>query len=548
MHIGVGVKYGFCLSLLGLVAIASTAFYAHSEVRAMLLDSAKQRLLTATTVLGRRFTVALSEIAKDVALMSRLEEVGELASGSEDEESLRQRLADIFSATLELHPQYLQVRLIGAHAYGKEMVRVDRTEDGVARVTAAQLQEKGHFPYVYRTLAQRPGSFYLSEINLNRERGAGFGLERPTLRLANPVHTGEGKVFGLVIVNVELNDLFALLRADLPAEMDLYLTNADGDYLIHPDATRTFGFDRGRRMKVQDDFPASADVLDSDHGSTVIEGAEQVSAFVDVPFGAIAPQRRVLLGLAIPNRMALQGLDSFARRLIYIVAGFSVLAVVASFALSKVLVRPLDRVVAAVNRFSTGRALGDLPVARNDEVGVLSRSISSMARQIGAQIETLKLNEANLNRILEAAPSGMIIARREDHRVLFMNTSARGRFRHDAAKGEFHPIDHGLSPETAANALSRARTHGQGRVRGASRRRRLWRGVLGAAVHRYSSNTRDSPRCSSRWWTSPSARMPRSNSHGIETSWKHSSRSVPPHSPSHSETHCVMSAWRPSVS
>lgn len=443
MQMGVGIKFGFWLSLLGICAIAATAYYAHSEVEAMLLQSAKQRLVTATAVLGRRFTAAVKEAERDVALMSRLEEVDELVRGAGDSEELRFRLAALFTATVELHPEYLQLRLIGADDFGRELVRVDRTEGGTTRVIDAELQEKGHFPYVYRTLAQPPGSFYLSEINLNLERGVRFGLNRPTLRIATPVQDPSAKAAALVIVNVALNDVFMELRADLPREMDLYLANAEGDFLLHPDVQKTFGFDRGRRVRVQDDFEGLATLLESGDGEIVLEDKNRIAAFVNVPFGAIAAQRHVLLGLAVPTSMALQGLDAFEGRLILIVSGFSVLAILLAFFLSRLLIRPLNQVVSAVERFSRGLPPQMPPLSRNDEIGLLSRSFARMAVQIGAQIDTLQVNERDLNRILETAPSGMFIVAREDHRLLFMNTSARERFPNAREGRAFLPIEDG---------------------------------------------------------------------------------------------------------
>jgi PAS domain S-box-containing protein len=446
-QLGVGAKFGLSLSLLGLVTIGTMGYYAYNEARNMLVTAAKQRLVTTTTVLGHRFTAAVDQVARDVALMARLEEVNELAVGAEDAEPLRTRLADIFAATLSLHPEYLQLRLIGKQDFGREVVRVDRTDDGTARITGSELQEKGHFPYVYRTLAQPAGAFYLSKIELNLERGVRFGLDKPTVRIAMPVHAPVGNVFGLVIVNVDLDGLFTQLRADLPADIELFLTNAEGDYLIHPDPAKTFGFNQGRRVRIQDDFAPTAGVLAGTSSHVLLDTRNRIAAFVGVPFGPIAAQRSVLLGLGMPTHMAVLGITSFADRLVLIVSGFGVLTVLASFLLSRLLVRPLDRVVSGLNRFSRGLPLPALPTARKDEIGLLSRSFVSMANQLGSQIETLKVNEQNLHRILEAAPSDVVITSRDDHRTLFMNTSARSRFGLQEAGTTLDPLRHGIGPE-----------------------------------------------------------------------------------------------------
>src|SRR5205823_2105403 len=40
-----------------------------------------------------------------------------------------------------------------------------------------------------------------------------------------------------------------------------YMVNEAGDYLVHPDRNREFGFERGKPDRIQDDFPEFAAVL-----------------------------------------------------------------------------------------------------------------------------------------------------------------------------------------------------------------------------------------------------------------------------------------------
>ena len=169
-------------------------------------------------------------------------------------ESQKNALADTFAAMLSVHPEYFQIRLINAHHNGIELVRLDRDQNKLARVTGKELQDKGHYPYVFQTLRLASDKTYLSKITINHEQGAHSGLDKPTLQVATPVASGDGANSGLIVINVDLNSLFSLLKADLPDDFGLFLTNEAGDFLIHPDESQTFGFDRGRRILVQDGF------------------------------------------------------------------------------------------------------------------------------------------------------------------------------------------------------------------------------------------------------------------------------------------------------
>jgi hypothetical protein len=60
---------------------------------------------------------------------------------------------------LALHPEYLQVRLIGAADNGLELVRVDSQNGLTVRVEGNDLQEKGHFPMCSKPCWYRQGRF-----------------------------------------------------------------------------------------------------------------------------------------------------------------------------------------------------------------------------------------------------------------------------------------------------------------------------------------------------------------------------------------------------
>ncbi|MDO6575467.1 hypothetical protein, partial [Staphylococcus pasteuri_A] len=79
-------------------------------------------------------------------------------------------------------------------------------------IEAEQLEEKAHYPYVFRTLRLGDGDSYLSDVDIHNEKGVELGQHQPTLKVASPVFSG-GKALGLVVVNVGLENLFSLLQA-----------------------------------------------------------------------------------------------------------------------------------------------------------------------------------------------------------------------------------------------------------------------------------------------------------------------------------------------
>ena len=247
MKFGIAAKLGVVLAVVGMLAAGITGLYAYSASKGLLVQSAKDELLTSTRVLARRITLVREEISLALRALARHPAAG---AALEDADSPRAAaLGSMFALLLEANPAYFQIRLIAADAYGRERVRVDRDGRAVVHVTGDDLQEKGHYPYVFETLRLAAGEVYISRVAINHERGSHAALRQPSVQYATPVVDAAGSVRGVIVINVDLNGVFALLAADLPPDFQLFLTNGSGDYLVHPDASRTFGFDKGRRIR-----------------------------------------------------------------------------------------------------------------------------------------------------------------------------------------------------------------------------------------------------------------------------------------------------------
>ena len=164
-RLGIGIKLGLLLASFAILAAGLTGYYSYTRSRALLVGAAERELLTATQVLGRHLVEALSDAANDVRVLALLPATQRIiAEDGLATEDARRALAGIFTTQLRVHPEYFQVRLISAAQHGREIVRVDRDEGRLVRVSGNLLQEKGHYPYVFRTLELGGGQVYLSPI------------------------------------------------------------------------------------------------------------------------------------------------------------------------------------------------------------------------------------------------------------------------------------------------------------------------------------------------------------------------------------------------
>ena len=406
MKVGIAAKLAVVLAVVGMLAAGIAGFYAYSASKRLLVQSAKDELLTSTRVLARRITLVREEISLTLRALAHHPAAG---AALEDANSARAaELGGLFALLLEANPAYFQIRLIGADAHGTERVRVDRDGNAVLHVTGDDLQEKGHYPYVFDTLRLAAGEVHMSRIAINHERGSHAALRQPTVQFATPVADAAGVVRGVIVINVDLNGVFALLAADLPPDFQLFLTNGSGDYLIHPDASRAFGFDKGRRVRVQDEFPAAAALVDGQVSDLVIEAPQGphahtavVAAFITAQAQVNTEEGRFMLGLAQPLDSILERATPLGHVVLQIVIGLSLLGILIASVLARAITRPINALSNAVARFSDDGRAPALPLRRKDEIGALARRFAELRTQIAQQMGELHQRRSELEHLAQ---------------------------------------------------------------------------------------------------------------------------------------------------
>jgi diguanylate cyclase (GGDEF)-like protein len=402
---GLGGRFTLALALIGVLASGLTGYYAYSTSRELLVKAAEQRLLTATQVLVRQLVVTLEGAVRDVRLLAGhpLPRQALAATTAAGRASAESGVDSLFASMLETRSEYFQIRLIAAEDHGMERVRIDRDSQLLLQVTGDDLQEKGHFPYVFEALRLPADRVYISTPAINHEEGAHAGLGRPSLHLAMQVRS-EGQALGLIVINIDLDKIFKQLSADLPPDITFMLTNRHGDFLVHPDPAQAFAFDRGQRVRVHDQFPATAQLLSGGSGELVtvtsVPGqAQAVAAFVRYRLADEHLERAYILGLAQPLSDVLADSDAVGRATGRIVLAFSVLFVLLAILLARAVIRPLNQMLRSVEHFAAGEARTPLPVGRRDEIGVLARSVDALQKQVDGQMAELQEKQLELDHL-----------------------------------------------------------------------------------------------------------------------------------------------------
>ena len=204
----------------------------------------------------------------------------------------------LFATLVATRGDYSQARLIDSH--GMEVLRVNRTAQGVHIVPVAKLQDKSLRPYVTATAHLASGVFYVSPLDLNIEHGVVVKPYDRTLRIGAPVFADDGTRVGMIMINLDGNRLLAQFMDDARlAQGSMWLVDRDGNWLIGPDPNREWRFmtPNAAQASVGSDAPAIWNAIASSprgqrHGSFGIVAFDTIELNRDA--GPGAPQLRII--------------------------------------------------------------------------------------------------------------------------------------------------------------------------------------------------------------------------------------------------------------
>jgi PAS domain S-box-containing protein len=365
---------------------------------------------------------------------------------------LRESIAARLLAALVAKPEYSQLRIIGVADGGRELLRVDRRGRGGAPriVPEAELVQTGERDYFKRTIGQ--SGVLVSSMELQKEGGT-EGPAVPLLHVAVPLLIPSGQPWGISVIDFDLGPKFDRIRAEGGRENQVFITNAAGDYLLHPDRIREFAFETGAPVRIQNDFPGFDEALAggavNDSGIWKDRNGVRFGvgwATVRLAGGAgltilvAATYSNLTVGMAAVNSSAMIG---------------GAVAVLLAICLAIAIARSLSKPLVQITRAAEGLSRGELMAMPSDggrEISALSATFAEMATQIRAKQSLLENTIESIgDSVLVADQRGQIVVANAAAKRLLQIVPGAGM----ARKSYFHPD--GVTPMPASSlALARA--------------------------------------------------------------------------------------------
>ncbi len=216
------------------------------------------------------------------------------------------RLAAEWEGYAAIERRYDQIRWIDR--LGRERLRVNLTPQGAVRVSDNQLQDKSNRYYFKEAIALSAGQIYASPIDLNIEHREIEIPYKPMLRLGTPVVDSQGRVQGLLLVNVLAEYILDdLARNAGLSQSHLLMLDPNGYYLRGFHKEQEWGFMFG--LKDDSDYRFDKRYPEVwrqvvDNGAGRVDAPEGEFLFRTVRYGTEGfGQRYILLAAVLPREL-----------------------------------------------------------------------------------------------------------------------------------------------------------------------------------------------------------------------------------------------------
>ncbi|MBU2894016.1 response regulator [Colwellia sp. D2M02] len=380
-----------------LIATILISFFFYFETEKLLTKQTEHELAIETSLVEPIIEQLYSQAYSDTLFLSKTPAIQEMItaiknSNKENSRLWRSRLEQIFSEFIAHKDYYYQVRYIGLANNGLELANV--RNDVPQKITPEQaLQEKLNRPYFQATMQRADGDVYFSKVELAKNHGRIELPFKPVLRIATPVFDESTQAFfGIIVINLDFNQFVLTLKEKMLGQLSFYLTNQAGDFIYHPDNTKTFGFDLGERHLLQNDFPSLQNVVENNLAEMSlirvnIDNKSYLGHFRNLALNKFSGANPLnLLVLKDTSEIELK-LQSLKIKSILFGGILALVTLVIAIFLAKKITTPLQQITENISALEKSTSVQKLPLASNSEVGVLARCFHNLLIQIQSALK-----------------------------------------------------------------------------------------------------------------------------------------------------------------
>jgi len=369
------------------VGVLIFAYLSYSQISGYFKQNLLYHLSVELESNANDITDAIKSLKDDIKAISTSEEIEGYIRTSKNkyhydaEENIKledweKRLTKEFKSYIEQNHAYFQIRFIGIDNQGKELLRLEKKGRSSFVTKKNDLQKKNQRYYFKNTIKLEEGKFFISKIDLNKEWGTIVFPILPTIRIATPVYD-DGKVFGIVIINAQVDRLFNLKKYKNIQGKNTYLINSDGYYLFHNDIDKTFAFEFKKDFKAQKDFNIES-MLTSDLDKLGFYDRDNLAFFAKkIRIG----NDFLILAKSATNIFLKEQSNEYEKKMLIYILIVTLMIAIFSTLLTKVLISSITKLTNRAKVVANTNGEQEVTfddIKSNDEIGELSHSIGKM--------------------------------------------------------------------------------------------------------------------------------------------------------------------------
>lgn len=291
------------------------------------------------------------------------------------------RLKTIFRSMLEQNKNYTQIRYIGINDHGKEIVRVNQTDQGIYSVSSGALQKKYETDYFKKGTELSQGSVMFSNISYNVENDKVEYPLVPTLRAVTPVYTDNHNIFGMLVINVNVLRYMRNILLRSASGYDVILFNQFNDFFIFNHDTKTLKF-LNRNQPIEQGILGSQSIKYTKQIIPFLkENKDRVTILQPVYSNVNKDQKVFTVAISISKSHLKLEDSSLISTILSWVVSLCLLSSLVIFIFIKRTMKPLSRMTEVIK---SSERMADkkiyLPTHLNDEVGLLARAFEAKTK------------------------------------------------------------------------------------------------------------------------------------------------------------------------
>ena len=402
-----------------------------------------EKLKAESQLIAEQFRSAINQLKSDATAVSHMPPFqGLIRSLSNDGVDYldgsttfawRHRLQTIFHSMMIQRPDYVQMRFVGLHDNGRELVRTDKREGKLVNTDSQNLQEKSDEPYFRDIVMGNHDGFLFSPLSLNRDYGR-IDAELPVLRMSVPVYEDASDLYGMMVINVHAREFIRRVMQSFTSTADIYVVTDTGDWMLR----NRYGVVSPLRLRgaTRDNAPEIVKRIFAYDSSLPVqeEAIGDETYFVQmatVPFMASDGSRFLRIVAVVPEAEALA--DAHATRIDLLWVTFVVAVAVAllSLIVARAVSKPIIEVVRSISKYEVGDGVLALPSDRRDEIGDFARAFKGLVEKLEQAINGEKHSRIRLKTIMNNTADGIITIDRQG-KIESFNTAAENMFQFKA--------------------------------------------------------------------------------------------------------------------